>query len=114
MENFLEYLTGAEIEVLTHNNPLAYLETAKLGVLEQRWIIQLAQFNYKIKYKPGKFNRHVDALSQYPVEYPGEDVDFTWRWSLCCLRLPSLAPLVDNIQIPRLGPLKLTPIRDGL
>lgn len=33
-KKFVEYLTGAEIEVFTDNNPLAYLDTAKLGVLE--------------------------------------------------------------------------------
>ncbi|CAN2387827.1 Reverse transcriptase (RNA-dependent DNA polymerase), partial [Pristimantis euphronides] len=37
-ERFSEYLAGAEVEVLTDNNPLAHLENAKLGALEQRWM----------------------------------------------------------------------------
>lgn len=36
MEKFAEYLTGVEIEVYTDNNPLAYLETAKLGCWNRR------------------------------------------------------------------------------
>lgn len=35
----------------------------------------MACFNYNIHYKPGKFNRHADALSRYLVEHPSENVD---------------------------------------
>ena len=56
------YLLGAEFEVLTDNNPLSHLETAKLGAVEQRWASQLVLFNFKITYKPGKNNQNADAL----------------------------------------------------
>lgn len=49
-EKFSEYLMVADTEVFIDNNPLAYLETAKLGVLEQRWIARLARLKYKIHY----------------------------------------------------------------
>lgn len=31
--------------------------------LEQRWIAEMAMFNYEIKYKPGKRNKNADYLS---------------------------------------------------
>lgn len=65
-EKFRSYLLGAEFEVLTDNNPLSHLETAKLGAVEQRWASQLALFNFKITYKPGKNNQNADALSRMP------------------------------------------------
>ena len=65
-EKFRSYLLEAEFEVLTDNNPLSHLETAKLSAVEQRWASQLALFNFKITYKPGKNNQNADALSRMP------------------------------------------------
>ncbi|XP_069618471.1 uncharacterized protein [Ranitomeya imitator] len=61
-ERFAEYLTGAEVLVMTDNNPLAHLENAKLGALEQRWVARLAKFNYRIKFRSGRENGNADAL----------------------------------------------------
>ncbi|GFO29472.1 Pol polyprotein [Plakobranchus ocellatus] len=36
-EKFRGYLLGAECTVVTDNNPLSHLQTAKLGAIEQRW-----------------------------------------------------------------------------
>ena len=50
-ERFHEYLYGGEFEVYTDNNPLTYvLTTAKLDVTGQRWIANLANYNFKIHY----------------------------------------------------------------
>lgn len=65
-EKFREYLMGARFTVYTDNNPLSYLQTAKLGAVEQRWASQLALFNYEIRYRPGTANRNTDALSRLP------------------------------------------------
>lgn len=73
-EKFPKYLMGADIEVFTDNR-LASLERTKLGALEQRWVARLAQFKYKIHYKLGRLNGQAAALSRYPVERPGENVD---------------------------------------
>lgn len=62
-KKFHSYLLGAEFEVLTDNNPLSHLKTAKLGSVEQHWASQLALFNFKITYKPGKNNQNADVLS---------------------------------------------------
>ena len=63
-EKFRSYLMGSKFIVYTDNNPLSYLDTAKLGATEQRWALQLAAFDFKIIYRPGKKNANVDALSR--------------------------------------------------
>ena len=69
-EKFKGYLTGSKFTVYTDNNPVAHLQTARLGAVEQRWVAQLASFVYDVKYRPGRNNANADALSRYPVE-PG-------------------------------------------
>lgn len=71
-EKFKDFLTGAEFTIYTDNNPLAHLQTAQLGAVEQRWVAQLASFNYTVKYRSGKSNTNADALSRFPV--PAERV----------------------------------------
>lgn len=52
--------------MFTDNNPLVHLNTARLGAVEQRWVAQLANFKYVIKYRPGTQNKNADALSRLP------------------------------------------------
>lgn len=63
-EKFREYLLGHKCTVYTDNNPLSHLSSAKLGATEQRWIAQLAAFDFEIKYRSGKSNANADALSR--------------------------------------------------
>lgn len=63
-EKFREYLLCQSCVVWTDNNPLSYLQTAKLGATEQRWVSQLSAFNYTIRYRPGRTNQNADALSR--------------------------------------------------
>lgn len=53
-EKFKDYLWGAMVTVVTDNNPLVPLQTAKLGAVEQRWIQQLANYDYQIQHRPGR------------------------------------------------------------
>ncbi|XDV48519.1 hypothetical protein PO909_017918 [Leuciscus waleckii] len=71
MEKFKDYLWGAKVTVVTDNNPLVHLRTAKLGAVEQRWVAQLANFDYDIKYRPGRQHVNADVLSRLPSV--GED-----------------------------------------
>ena len=61
---FKDYLWGAKVTVVTDNNPLVHLQTAKLGAMEQRLVAQLANFSYIIEYRPGKDNINADVLSR--------------------------------------------------
>lgn len=77
-----KFLTGAQFTVYTDNNPVAHLQIARLGAVEQRWASQLASFNFDIKYRPGKSNANADALSRFPVtsvpaDTPGAECSLT-------------------------------------
>lgn len=67
VEKFREYLAVSPFTVFTDNNPLAHLNTANLGAVEQRWAAQLASFQFEVRYRPGRTNGNADALSRWPV-----------------------------------------------
>ena len=70
-EHFRDYLYYApEFTVYTDNNPLTYaLTTAKLNATGQRWVSELADFNFTIKYRPGRVNVDADSLSRLPMDF---------------------------------------------
>ena len=77
-ERFHEYLYGGNFEVFTDNNPLTYvLTTAKLDATGQRWIANLANYNFRIFYRSGKSNIDADALSRIPWEVVQTDHEQT-------------------------------------
>lgn len=47
-EKFRGYLLGSQFLVLTDNNPLCHLKTAKLGATDQRCIAQLCVFDFVV------------------------------------------------------------------
>ena len=56
--------------VYTDNNPLTYaLTTARLNATGHRWVAELSEFKFDIKYRPGHSNRDADALSRMPVNF---------------------------------------------
>ena len=74
-DRFADYLSYApHFMVYTDNNPLTYvLSTAKLNAIGMRWVNELADYNFTIKYRPGKENIDADYLSRNPMditEYP--------------------------------------------
>ena len=69
-EKFSDYLHyGPRFTVFTDNNPLTYvLSSAKLNAAGLRWVAQLADYQFDIKYRPGKLNIDADYLSRHPVD----------------------------------------------
>ena len=64
---FKEYLYGTQqpFEVYTDNNPLTYvLSSAKLDATTQRWIADLASYDFSIHYRSGQHNTDADVLSR--------------------------------------------------
>ena len=45
-DKFRDYLLGVPFTIFTDNNPLAHLNTAKLGACEMRWVAQLAVLSF--------------------------------------------------------------------
>ncbi len=70
-ERFADHLRYCpkKFQVFTDNNPLTYvLTTAKLNATGLRWVADLAEFDFTIKYRPGKENVDSDCLSRKPME----------------------------------------------
>ena len=69
-ERFKDYLQfGPPFVVFTDNNPLTYvLSSAKLNAVALRWVNDLADYNFTIKYRPGKINVDADYLSRRPMD----------------------------------------------
>ncbi len=69
-ERFRDYLYHApSFVVYTDNNPLTYvLTTAKLNATGHRWVAELADYNFTIRYRPGKNNSDADGLSRMPLD----------------------------------------------
>ena len=69
-ERYKDYLQGGlPFVVFTDNNPLTYvLSSAKLNAVALRWVNDLADFNFTIKYRPGKVNVDADYLSRRPLD----------------------------------------------
>ena len=68
-DRFPDYLGhGSQFTVYTDNNPLTYVMTsAKLNATGMRWVTDLADYNFEIRYKPGKKNNDADGLSRRPM-----------------------------------------------
>ena len=65
-KKFRDYLLGSKFTVYTDNNPLAYIQTSKLGASQIHWLSELALFDFNIIYRSGKTNQATDALSRHP------------------------------------------------
>lgn len=100
-EKFREYLLGHRCMVFTDNNPLSYLQSAKLGAVEHRWAAQLAAFDFEVKYRSGRSNRNADALSRQPTSstnlaeqvLPGTSVPVSLQVAPC----PGLVPATQSV-----------------
>ena len=69
-DKFRDYLYYAPtFTAYSDNNSLTYiLSTAKLNATTSRWVAELADFHFTIKYRHGKENSDADALSRMPLD----------------------------------------------
>ena len=70
---FHQYVYGREFTLYTDHKPLIHLfnESKSVPVMAsarlQRWALTLSAYKYTIKYKSGKQQGNVDALSTFPL-----------------------------------------------
>lgn len=78
VNNFRYNLLGSKFVIYTDNNPPSYINKPKQRVdaTTMRWIGELAQFDFTVKYRSGKVNRNADALSRRPTSLEEEEVSF--------------------------------------
>ena len=69
-DRWRDYLIGGQkFEVITDNNPLTYvLTTARLNATGLRWVSDLANFHFSIRYRQGKAHIDADYLSRHPID----------------------------------------------
>ena len=69
-DHFHDHLYYApHFTIFTDNNPLTYiLTTAKLNATGHRWVAELADFDFFIKYRPGKIHKDADTMLCLPLK----------------------------------------------
>ena len=73
LEHFRPYLVGDHFTIHTDHQSLQNLYKADKGRLA-RWAMSLSDYDFTIKYKPGKANANADALSRTHLPY--SDIPF--------------------------------------
>ena len=64
IEHFQIYLLGCCFKVCTDNNPLTYfLMSPNMDAMKQRWINELAKYDFSLEYQKGKNNTVADTFS---------------------------------------------------
>ena len=101
-EQFHEYLSPYgknrnEFVVQTDNNPLTYIfSSANLDAAGQRWVAQLASYNFALEYQKGKDNTVADFLSRLDDHLPpGEVQDYLNK-----IPYPGVKAVLDNAITP--------------
>ena len=70
IEHFQTYLLGHRFKVHMDNNPLTYFLTLpNMDAMKQRWINELAKYDFSLEYQKGKNSTVADALSQIREEH---------------------------------------------
>ena len=96
-EKFRDLLIGSQFTVYTDNNPLSYVQsTGKLGATETRWLADLAQFQFTVKYRSGRMNQNADSLSR-KTRHGDEPIMARFEGIDCCqldqqVKLPHAMP----------------------
>lgn len=75
-EYLLDYFYYApSFDFYTITNPLTYkLTSAKLSAVGHRWVAEMTEFNFILRYRPGKTNDDADTLSHL-LKDPREYID---------------------------------------
>ena len=101
-EQFHEYLSPYgknrnEFVIWTDNNPLTYIfSLANLDAARQRWVAQLASYNFALEYQKGKDNTVANFLSRLDDHLPpGKVQDY-----LNQIPYPGVKAVLDNAIMP--------------
>ena len=101
-EQFHEYLSPYgknrnKFVVWMDNNPLTYFfSSTNLDAAGQRWVAQLASYNFSLEYQKGKDNTVADFLSRLDKPLPKEEVqDYLDK-----IPYPGVKAVLDNAITP--------------
>ncbi|KAL0151336.1 hypothetical protein M9458_053330 [Cirrhinus mrigala] len=102
-EKFRGYLYYAPtFTVFSDNNPLTYvLTSAKLNATGCRWVSELADFHFTIRYCPGKENIDADSLSRMPADLETTMRECTEEFSSDCVAaVIQVVEIQDDPNVP--------------
>lgn len=69
LQQFRIFVLGADLTVVTDHKALTFLKTCRLlNSRLTRWTLYIQEYDFSIKYCPGREHIIPDVLSQYPVE----------------------------------------------
>ena len=72
--HFQTYLLGHHFKVHMDNNPLTYFLTSpNMNATKQRWISELAKYDFSLEYQKGENNTVADALSRINEEWLSDE-----------------------------------------
>ena len=74
MDNYREIvglLIGFQIHCIHRQQPISICQGKQVGVAHIRWLSELGQFDFDIKYRTGRSNKAADSLSHH-LYIPGE------------------------------------------
>lgn len=75
VKSFRYWLHGRKFELVTDHRPLLWLMTAKEPTGQQiRWLMQLQEYDFSIRHRPGRLHANADAVSRFPLK---SQADFT-------------------------------------
>lgn len=91
-EHFRYYILGSCVSIETDHRPLVTLAKKDIATLSprlQKMLLKMMQYDFSIRYVPGKFMYVADTLSRSPTQesYDLADVDTSGTAVLCALNL---------------------------
>ena len=110
-KKFRDYLYGNRFTLLTDNNPLSHMMSAKKTAVDMSWLAELAEFNFDLKYRSKKSNVNADALSRHPVIDHGEVCEMSSEQ--LDLELPCSSTSLDDELLCRCTEVEVSNLSDA-
>uniref|UniRef100_A0ABD2W5M3 RNA-directed DNA polymerase n=1 Tax=Trichogramma kaykai TaxID=54128 RepID=A0ABD2W5M3_9HYME len=101
---FRPYIYGRHFKIYTDHRPLVWFKTAELNTRVQKWRFRLAEFDFQIIYKEGRFNTAADALSRNPPETCEVKAVTRAQTQKANNQIPEPTQQVDSLETPK-GPI---------
>ena len=94
IKHFQHYLGMKPFTLITDHSALKWLQTSKMPKGRRaRWVMELQQYDFTIKHRPGKQNANADALSRIP------EIEVNCFVAKVKQRLPAKRRKLENDQV---------------
>jgi hypothetical protein len=69
-QHFRVYLLGCKFTIITDHNPLSWLQSMEPKGQIACWLMDLQEFDFEVKHRPGRMHNNADALSRLNTPTP--------------------------------------------